>query len=48
MCTMYADRIQINWRNVTGDPQKPYRANRDFFLLVFSPGLLQLPWKSLE
>lgn len=31
---MYADRTIINRRNVTADPAKAYRADRDFFLVV--------------
>lgn len=34
MCTLYADRTTINHRNVTADPAKAYRADRDFFLVV--------------
>ena len=34
LCTLYADRTTINRRNVTADPAKAYRADRDFFLVV--------------
>lgn len=34
LCTLYDDRTTINRRNVTADPSKAYRADRDFFLVV--------------
>ena len=33
---MYVDRTIINRRNVTADPAKAYRADRDFFLVVMT------------
>lgn len=33
-CTLHSDKTVINRRNVTSDPKKPYRPNRDFLEIV--------------
>ena len=48
LCTLYADRTTINRRNVTADPAKAYRADRDFFLVVVQSRVIVVAMEILE
>ena len=37
---MFSDRTLINRRNVTGDTHSSYRANRDFFSILFTSRII--------
>ena len=44
---MFADRTLINRRNVTSDTHSSYRANRDFFSVVFTSRVIVAAMKVL-
>ena len=44
---MFSDRTMINRRNVTGDTHSSYRANWDFFSIVFTSRIIAAAMKVL-